>query len=114
MTDRQRYGMVASTNPGWPQTESKTLTGLFDWVRLKANVKDTIEMVCHPCSAAGVWSYKDYTYRMTGVGRIYKEQQRERVKYPECRKYLARGSLTSHRQTQHNVAKEGPGQEGYG
>ena len=31
--------------------------------------------------------------------------------YPECRKYLARGSLAVHRQTQHGVAKGGSGQE---
>ena len=46
--------MVASTNLGWIQTEFDMLTGLFDRVGLKKNVKKTVGMVCHLCQAAGV------------------------------------------------------------
>ena len=46
--------MVASTNLGWIQTDFDMLTGLFDWVGLKTNVKKTVGMVCHPFRASGV------------------------------------------------------------
>ena len=42
---------------------------------------------------------------MTGEGRIFKERQRERVSCPECGKELEKGSLETHLQTQHGVAK---------
>ena len=43
--------------------------------------------------------------------RNYKERQRERVRCPECRKYLTRGSLATHFQTYNGVAKEVTAQE---
>ena len=49
-----------------------------------------------------------------GGGRSYKEQQWEQVNLPDCGKYLARGSLDAHFQTQYGVAKGGPVQEGNG
>ena len=68
-------GMVASTDPGWIQTAFDTLTGIFDWVGLKKNVRKTIGMFCHPCRADRVRADEAYTRRMTGAGRIYKERQ---------------------------------------
>ena len=47
------------------------------------------------------------------VRRIYKDRQRVQVNFPECGKDLRR-SLAAHCQTQHHVAKGGPGQEGNG
>ena len=55
---------------------------------------------------------KAYTRRMKGEGRIFKERQREWVLCPECGKDLSKGSLVTHRQTQHGVAKGGLGSEG--
>ena len=41
--------MVASTNSGWLQIAFYMMTGLFDWVGLKTNIRKTVGMVCHPC-----------------------------------------------------------------
>ena len=51
---------------------------------------------------------------MMGAVRSYKERQREQVICPEYGKGLTRGSLATHCQTQHGVAKGVPGQEGEG
>ena len=59
-------GMVASTNPGWLHTAFDTLTGLFNQVGLKTNVKKIIGVVCHPCRSAGVRADKAYTHHMMG------------------------------------------------
>ena len=69
-------------------------------------------MVCRPFRAAGVRSEKSYTQRIPGEGRSFKERQKERVICPECGKELANGSLVTHRQTQHGVAKGGLASEG--
>ena len=65
-----------------------------------------------------MWAYKVYTWRMTGEGRIFKERhqerQQEQVLCPECVKDLTKGSLVTHRQTQHGVDKGGLGSEGGG
>ena len=50
-------GMVASTDPGWIQLAFNTLTGVFDQLVLRLNVRKTVEMLCRPCRAAGVWAY---------------------------------------------------------
>ena len=49
---------------------------------------------------------------MTGEGRSYKERQRERDNFLDCRKDLERVSLDVHFQTQHGVTKGGSGQGG--
>ena len=54
-------------------------------------------------------SDKAYAWRMKGEGRIFKEQHRERVLCLECGKELAQGSLVTHHQTQHGMAKGGLG-----
>ena len=53
-----------------------------------------------------------YTRRMTGEGGSFKERQQEQVLCPDCNKDLAKGSLVTHCQTQHGVAKGGLGSEG--
>ena len=68
--------MVASNKPGWIQTVFDTLTGLFDWVGLRTNVRKTVGMVCRPCRVAGVRSDKAYTWWMAGLGGICQERQR--------------------------------------
>ena len=55
-----------------------------------------------------------YTQRMTVEGRSLKERQRERELCPEFWKELTKGSLATHRQTQHGVAKGGLESEGGG
>ena len=40
--------MVASTNSWWIETAFDMLTGIFDWVGLKKNVKKIMGMMCHP------------------------------------------------------------------
>ena len=69
-------------------------------------------MVCRPFRASGVQADEAYIRRMTGEGGGVKEQQRERVLFPECRKDLDKGSLLMNRQTQHRVVKGGLGSEG--
>ena len=103
--------MVESTDPGWIQLEFDTLTGIFDRVGLRTNVRKTVGMVCRLCRAARVRSDEAYTWIMTGKERIFKERKREWVLYPKCRKYMENGSLVTHRQTQHGVVKGGLGPE---
>ena len=47
-------GLVVSTDPGWIQSLFGMLTGLFNQVGLRNNVRKTVGMVCQPCWAAGV------------------------------------------------------------
>ena len=39
-------GVVASTDPGWLQSEFDLLTGLFDRIGLQTNIRKTVGMVC--------------------------------------------------------------------
>ena len=107
-------GVVASTDPGWLQSEFDFLTGLFDQVGLRTNVRKNVGIVFRPRRAAGVREDEAYTRRMTVEVRCFKERQREwqRVSCPECRKELEKGSLVTHRQTQHGLAKGRLGSEG--
>ena len=50
---------------------------------------------------------------MMGEGWSFKYQQREQVSCPECGKELSKGSLVTHRQNNHGMAKGGLGLEGY-
>ena len=63
-------------------------------------------MVCHPFQAVGVQADEAYTRKMTGVDQKYKERYSGWFSCPKCGKYLARGSLATHFQTQ-NVATKG-------
>ena len=38
-------GLVASTDPGWIQSEFDIVTGIFDRVRLRKNIRKTVGMV---------------------------------------------------------------------
>ena len=59
----------------------------------------------------GVWLDEAYRRRMTGMGRDYTDRQRERVRCPECSKYMERGSLATYCQTQNDMTKGVPVQE---
>ena len=72
-------GVVASTDPGWLQSEFDFMMGLFDQVGLHTNVRKTVGMVFRTCQAAGVRAEKAYTRRMTGEGSSFKVRQQERV-----------------------------------
>ena len=65
-------GMYASTDPGWIQLAFDMLTGKFNWVGLRKNVRKTMGMVCRPCRAAWVRGDEAYTRQMTGKVRIFK------------------------------------------
>ena len=54
-------GMMASTDPGWLQTAFDTMTGIFNRMGLRKNVKKTVGMLCHPFQVAGVLEEKSYT-----------------------------------------------------
>ena len=41
-------GVVASTEPGYIQSAFDLLTGMFDRVGLRKNVRKTVRMVCQP------------------------------------------------------------------
>ena len=108
------------------------LTGLFDRMGLQTKIHKTVGMVFWRCQAARLQVDKAYTRAMTGEGRSFKERQRQQqrqrqrqrqrqwqrlrlrqwVSYPECGKELAKGSLVTHHQTQHGVAKGRVGSEG--
>ena len=104
--------MVASTNPVWLQNAFDTLTGIFDRVGLRTNVRKTVGMVCQPYRVVGVREDEAYKRRMTGEGRSYQERQHEWVQCPECGNDLKRGSLAIHCQTQNGVSRGGGGAEG--
>ena len=63
--------MVAYTNPLWLQTTFHTLTGLFNQVGLRKNVRKTMGMVCQPCRAVGIREDEVYKRRMMGEGWNY-------------------------------------------
>ena len=89
----------------WIQLAFDTLAGIFDWVGLQTNIRKVVRMVCRPCRAAGVCSYKAYTRQMIGKGRSFKERHQEWVLCPESGKEMSKRSLVVHHQTQHGVAK---------
>ena len=60
--------MLASTDPGWLQSEFDTLTVMFDQVVLRTNVRKIVGMVCRPYLEAGLQADEAYTRRMTGEG----------------------------------------------
>ena len=72
-------GVVASTDPGWLQSEFDFMMELFDRVGLHTNVRKTVGVVFRNCQVAGVRAEKYYTRRMTGEGSSFKVRQRERV-----------------------------------
>ena len=75
--------MVAFTDPGLLKSEFDFLKGMFDWVGLRTNIRKTVGMACQTLQVAGVQADEAYTRSMTGEERIFKEQQRERVSFPE-------------------------------
>ena len=53
--------MVASTNLGWLQTAFDKLTGIFDRVGLRTNIRKIVGIVCQPCQADRVRVDEAYT-----------------------------------------------------
>ena len=104
--------MVVSTNPGWIQTAFNILTGIFDQVGLRKNVRRTVGMVFQLCRAVEVRADEAYKHWMTGEGQGYQEMKRERFQCPECRKDLARGSLDFHQENPACRGERGVGQKG--
>ena len=97
-------GMVALSDPAWLQGAFNALLGLFDRVGLQTNVRKTVSMVCHPCQAVGKITTAEYGRSITGEGKSYREQKRDRVECEECGEHLEVGSLSSHLMTQHGRA----------
>ena len=108
-----KYGVVASTDPGWLQSPFDLLMGIFDLVGLRMDFCKTVGMVFRSFWETGVRADKAYTRKMTGEERSFKDRQQERVLCPECRKELAKGLLVIHSQTQHGMDKGRLGLEGY-
>ena len=69
--------MVASTYLGWIQSAFDKLTGLFNQVGLRKNVRKTVGVVCRLCRSSRVRSDKAYTRQMTGKGLSFEEWQQE-------------------------------------
>ena len=66
-------GVVVYTYLGWLQLAFDKLTGIFDRVGLRTNVRKTVGMVCQTFREYGIRADKAYTWRMTGEGRSFKE-----------------------------------------
>ena len=93
-------GMVVSSDPAWLQGAFSALVAIFDRVGLQTNVNKTVRMACHPCRAgSGNQTTAGYSRRLTGVGKIFKERQRERLACGECGTEIAAGSISSHMMT---------------
>ena len=69
-------GLIESTNLMWLHWEFDVLISLFDWVGLRKNVADTVEMVCHPGNIDGQESAAANGQQMTGKGDLYYVNQR--------------------------------------
>ena len=61
-------GIVTLTYPDWLQGVYDALTGLFEIVGLRKNVRETVGMICCPCWTAGAQLDTPYKRRMTGEG----------------------------------------------
>ena len=73
-------GMVVSSDPAWLQGAFSSLVAIFDRVGLQTNVNKKVSMACHPCRAGpGNLTTAGYSRRLTGVGKTFKERQRDRV-----------------------------------
>ena len=71
-------GMVVSSDPAWLQGAFSALVAIFDRVSLQTNVNKTVSMDCHPGRAgSGNRTTAGYSRRLTGVGKTFKERQRE-------------------------------------
>ena len=90
-------GMLALSDPQWPQWEFTQLVGLFDRVGLNTNSRKTVSMTCRPCSTTGNRSEEAYERLMTGEGPKFRERKRERITCGDCGKEMAAGSLDSNR-----------------
>ena len=83
-------GMVVSSDPSWLQGAISSLVDIFDRVGLRTNVNKTVSMACHPCRAGSVnRTMAGYSQRLTGVGKTFKERQREREAGRECGTVIA-------------------------
>ena len=72
---------------------------------LRTNVAKTVSMACQPCCALGGHSTEEYGLLMTGEVHTYWERLCQKVLYPEFNADMSAGSLASHRQVQHGVAR---------
>ena len=93
-------GMVVLSDPAWLQGAFSALVAIFDRLGLRTNAGKTVSMACHPCPAgAGNRTEAGYSRRLTGMGKTYKERQRERVACGECGTVIAASSMSSNLMT---------------
>ena len=70
-----------------------TLTGLFDRVGLRKNIRKMGRMICRPCLMSGIQLEAACGWRMTGEELTYRYRKRIRVQCPEFGEELAEGFL---------------------
>ena len=96
-------GLVASMDPVWLHVEFETLAGLFCRVGLHKNIRNTVRMICHPCSMMGTKKEVAYVSQMTGEGIKYQARQGLMVQCLECGEELAVLLMALHQHTNHEM-----------
>ena len=56
--------LVECTDPGWIQSVFGMLTGLFEQVGIRTNIRKTVGVVCRPFRESGLQADKVYTRRL--------------------------------------------------
>ena len=73
-------GIVISTQPERLQRSFDALTGFFDRVGLKKNMRTKVSMACQPCHAPGRILWEACERRMTETWPTFWERRRRGVK----------------------------------
>ena len=107
-------GLIENQRPGELQGDLNDIIELFERVGLETNEIKTKYMVIRGAAASRALSKDKYDRikrrgRRIGMG-ISEEKQKikrsERIQCRVCKKYLARGSIARHMETQHGIKQE--------
>ena len=91
--------------PEMVQRTFAVLSGLFYWVGLRTNTRNTVSMECQSYHAPGRMSSEVYKRRTKGTGTTFQEQHRRSLDFPEFNVEVMSGLLQTHRQIQHGVGR---------
>ena len=91
------HGLIALTHLERLQKAFNVLTGLFNWVGLRNNMRNMVSIACQPCHTPGRMSLAAYEQRTIGMGPIFWERQWRRVACPECGVEVTAGLLLTYR-----------------